>query len=280
METLSFKEFVDTLHLKIYKTYSIKVIEDFILENNLIKYFNKNQNNNYGKWIVKKDDTILFSFYNQTFKDRYIENYVMIEIHGLKKYSETDTIKNYFYLELLKKLNDTNQQYYLQRLDYAIDINKKAEHIFLYKHSKGSKFNTLKDFDFTSTSKGNYRLEVDNKKFNSNRLNRLTMYDKKLKENLDETVTRVEISLLPNSFREIRKKDDNNFFTTIQNEIQKYKIYYFEDKVKREECIEYYDGKNYSISERVISKLDKKYLVHSQKLKFDFKSLEDFFCHF
>ena len=47
---------IDSIHIKTY-TIDKSVIKDFIEENNLTKFYNKNKNNKYGKNIVKKDKT-------------------------------------------------------------------------------------------------------------------------------------------------------------------------------------------------------------------------------
>jgi hypothetical protein len=278
---LSFEEYIDSVHIKIYQTKAIEIIEEFIQENNLKKYYNKNQHNDYKKAIVKLNNTILFSYYYQTFKDYFIEDFIIIEAHGLKRYSIEDKIKSKYYTLLLQKLTKAKEQYHLQRLDYSIDIDKEANNIFLYKEAKGSNYNSLANFDFKSTTNGNYRLEVDNENYNSNRKDRATIYDKQLKEDLEETKTRIEISLLPQTFRELRKLDDSqNFLTYLKKEIDKYKIYYFKDIELLNSCIKFYKNKNYSINSRTLKKLNKKYLSYSDKIDLDFNNLETFFCNF
>ena len=278
---VNFKEFIDSIHIKIYQTKAIETIENFIKENNLKKYYNKNKHNDYKKAIVKLDNTILFSYYYQTFKDYFIEDFIIIEAHGLKRYSIEDKIKSKYFTQLLQELTKAKEQYHLQRLDYSIDINQEAENIFLYKEAKGSNYNPLANFDFKDEENGNYRLEVDNENYNSNRNDRATIYDKQLKEDLEDTTTRVEISLLPNTFRKLRKKDDAiNYLSYLKDEINKYKIYYFEDTKLRNDCIEFYDSENYSVKSRTLKKLEKHHLKHSSKIDLDFNSLEKFFCNF
>ena len=136
---LDYSENIDSIHLKIMDMETLKIIDDYIEEENLDKRRFKNSNNKWSRWVIKKDETILFSYYKQTFKDHYVEDYIMIEVHGLKKYSTADTIKQNYLTKLLVKLTKEKKQYFVQRLDYSIDINQKTEHIFLYKNSKGSK---------------------------------------------------------------------------------------------------------------------------------------------
>lgn len=280
-ENLSFKEYIDSVHIKIYQTKAIATIERFIEKNNLKKYYNKNQHNDYKKAIVKENNIILFSFYYQTFKDYFIEDFIIIEVHGLKKYSKEDKIKNNYFINLLQELAKDKEEYHLQKLDYSIDINQEANNIFLYKEAKGSNYNSLANFDFKSSTSGNYRLEIDNENYNSNRKNRATIYDKKLKENLSDTTTRVELSLLAQTFRDLRKLDDSqNFLSYLKREINTYKIYYFKDTELLNSCIEFYKNENYSIKSRTLKKLEKKYLRYSEKIELDFKNLENFFCNF
>jgi len=280
-ENLSFKEYIDSVHIKIYQTTAIATIERFIEKNNLKKYYNKNQHNDYKKAIVKENNIILFSFYYQTFKDYFIEDFIIIEVHGLKKYSKEDKIKNNYFINLLQELAKDKEEYHLQKLDYSIDINQEANNIFLYKEAKGSNYNSLANFDFKSSTSGNYRLEIDNENYNSNRKNRATIYDKKLKENLSDTTTRVELSLLAQTFRDLRKLDDSqNFLSYLKREINTYKIYYFKDTELLNSCIEFYKNENYSIKSRTLKKLEKKYLRYSEKIELDFKNLENFFCNF
>ena len=135
---VNFKEFIDSIHIKIYQTSAIDTIEKFIQDNHLTKYYNKNLHNDYKKAIVKLNNTILFSYYYQTFKDNFIEDFIIIEFHGLKKYSQEDKIKSKYLTQLLQELTKAKEQYFLQRLDYSIDIDKEASNIFLYKEAKGS----------------------------------------------------------------------------------------------------------------------------------------------
>jgi hypothetical protein len=87
--------------------------------------------------------------------------------------------------------------------------------------------------------------------------------------------------LLPQTFRNLRKLDSSSkFLSYLKNEISKYKIYYFEDIDLKNDCIDFYESSNYSISKRAINKLNKNYLKYSDKVDLDFNSLEEFFCNF
>ena len=266
---------IDSIHIKTY-TIDKSVIKDFIEENNLTKFYNKNKNNKYGKNIVKKDKTILFSYYSQKIKYDSRLSYTMLEIHGLKKYSSQDTTKKEYLLKLLLHLKKNNIEYDIQKLDYSIDIeNIKLENIFLYKNSKRNSFNNIVNHDI----KEPFILE-NSKAYNTNRNNRLIAYDKALKEGLEEEILRIEINLYPNTFRKIRKKDNiENLLIDIKDSLEIYEIYIIKEEEIRNKIIEFHRENNYKTNKRVRSKL-LKLLDEYKKIKFDYLCIEELLCYF
>ena len=247
---------IDSIHIKVYQSNTL-VILDYIKINNLSKYYNPNKHNKYGKQIVKKNNTILFSYYKQTSQYTSFNDYLMLEIHGLKKYNTEDQIKEDTLYDLLHHLKLNQVQYDIQKLDFSIDIkNIKLQNIFLYKTTKGKKINDISIHDISKP----YILEQA-VEHNDNRNNRCIIYDKKEKEQLEslkDELLRIEISLYPNVFRQIRKLDDDSLIQReIQKQIEKYQIFIISDTKKRNLIQQYHKDHDYKSNQRVRTRLEK-----------------------
>jgi len=268
---------IDSINIKTY-TLDKSIIQDFIEENNLTKFYNKNKNNKYGKSIVKKDNTILFQYYSQSNKFNSLLSYTMLEVHGLKKYSSKDITKKEFLLKLLVHLKKNNIEYDIQKLDYSIDIeNQKLENIFLYKNSKRNSFNNILNHDIKTP----FILE-NSIAYNTNRNNRLIAYDKSLKEDLEEEILRIEINLYPNIFRQIRKKDNiENLLIDIKKALEIYEIYIIKEEELRNKIVLFHKESNYKTNKRVRAKILKMLdEVDYKKIEFDYSSIEELLCYF
>lgn len=272
---------IDTIHIKIY-TSNTNVIKQYIKTNNQIEYYNKNKNNKYGKNIVKKDNVILFQYYNQNSSYSSFQDYTMIEVHGLKKYNKQDKIKKENLVNLFLYLKTNNLEYDIQKIDYAIDIkNISIKNLYIRKNTKRNKLNDIKKIDNTNIKLNPFILE-NTDKYNTNRNNRLIAYDKSYKENLDENILRLEISLYPQVFRQIRKLDNPGIILNeIIKQIEKYKIYIIEDTNKRDEIQDLHKNNGYKNNKRINEKLDK--LINNTDHKivnYTYNDIGDMLCYF
>ena len=273
---------IDTIHIKAY-TSDIAIIQSFIKHNNLISFYKSNKNNKYGKTVVKnKNNVILFSFYKQSSIFSSFQDYVMIEIHGLKKYNEQDKIKKANLLKLLIHLKSNNISYDIQKLDYAIDIkNKNIDNVLIIKQSKRNKLNDISNTNKTDLILKPFILE-STEKYNTNRNSKCIIYDKKYKEKMKNELLRIEINLYPNTFRQIRKLDKPELtLQEIAKNIEKYSILTFEDKQDRNKIAEFQTSTDNKNNARV--NIKRELLLNTIKheiIKYDYKDIEDLLCYF
>lgn len=158
-----------------------------------------------GTYIFKEKNNYIFTLKDQKNND---EAYQIISFNGFKKYKKRDYLIIKAFTNILNILKDNSIDYYLTKIDLAIDFyNIELEYIKNTHRLKqrGLKTNLLinlneDQLNDIKQNKATFYLEAPVKK-NSKRKQRAYIYNKSKKEKIKDNIYRFEVSL--NNFNEL-----------------------------------------------------------------------------
>lgn len=157
--------------------------------------------------------------------------YINIICAGLKSYNDyTDEIKDSFLLTICSWLNIKKIAFTIRELDCNIDAYCSYDNFYVMqvRSSPNRKFNANEEQMFTTTKylqrKSKYKSSATSALF----------YDKQLKENLDEQISRCEIKFI---LKKEHSSSTGSIYNKISNGFNRYAIYYFSDLRVKEDVI-------------------------------------------
>ena len=149
--------------------------------------------------------------------------YINIVSAGLKSYDDCiDEIKDSFLLTICSWFNDNRVNFSIRELDCNIDANCSYInfHVMQVRSSPNRRFNANEEQMFTTT-----RYLQRKSKYKSTATSAL-FYDKQIKENLDEELSRCEFKFI---FKKKHTISMDSLYKKISNVFNRYAVYYFND---------------------------------------------------
>ena len=149
--------------------------------------------------------------------------YINIVSAGLKSYDDCiDEIKDSFLLTICSWFNDNRVNFSIRELDCNIDANCSYInfHVMQVRSSPNRRFNANEEQMFTTT-----RYLQRKSKYKSTATSAL-YYDKQVKENLDEELSRCEFKFI---FKKEHTISMDSLYKKISNGFNRYAVYYFND---------------------------------------------------
>ena len=157
--------------------------------------------------------------------------YINIVSAGLKSYDDySDEIKDSFLLTICSWFNDNRVNFSIRELDCNIDANCSYInfHVMQVRSSPNRRFNANEEQMFTTT-----RYLQRKSKYKSTATSAL-FYDKQIKENLDEELSRCEFKFI---FKKKNTISMDSLYKKISNGFNRYAVYYFNDLKLKEDII-------------------------------------------
>lgn len=247
------------------------------------KYYLDKHGNYIYQDIINNKVTNLFTLANH--KDNQGKQYQLLEFNGFKKYKQRDIHLHKAFKQVIELLNDNDIDYYLSKIDLAIDFYNTD--IKNFKGTNRKKTNVVtfsidslneQELEDIRLNKNTFYLEKQVKN-NSRREQRAYIYNKSIKEQLEiDNLYRFEISL--NNFSKIFKE---HIISTIELNYltSHYKIK--RDIDTKEEIVKQQIYNSFYLIElkllliKEIKKRLNKYIIEHQNktISFDFSLLEE-----
>ena len=157
--------------------------------------------------------------------------YINIVSAGLKSYDDCiDEIKYSFLLTICSWFNDNRVNFSIRELDCNIDANCSYInfHVMQVRSSPNRRFNANDEQMFTTT-----RYLQRKSKYRSTATSAL-YYDKQVKENLDEELSRCEVRFI---FKKEHTISMDSLYKKISNGFNRYAVYYFSNLKLKEDVL-------------------------------------------
>jgi hypothetical protein len=226
---------IDSIVFIIKNTDAYTDIKHFVQDNGLIQQKNyklgySNDSFKQFNFLVKDNNKVVFSYYKYEYKDKSTHQntkYTKLAFHGLKSYdNQIDTIRMNALFALFEHLLNKGHKPYIAQLDIALDIPTDMQCIMVMRtNTKGIPRNKQSESDLTA---GIHYVEADLPN-GRKKSNRACLYNKGLKSSLNEEMTRFEISIKEDGFRQIHK--DCHFYPYYN--IDLFQKYLLDEIIKR-----------------------------------------------
>lgn len=255
---MKYQTTIDTVGLQIdsiYEDTRNAILEEILalyIKNNLYiahKNYPINQHSNFyireyhiyaNNVVIASISTRSFSVKNRVTNQVITTYYITLEFAGLMSYNEKlDKTSNDTLLKTCAYLNTKNITFKLTGMDICIDLNTKYENVLALCTRKSPKTeyyraNEVQFYDTTS-----YLEKIPRIKLNL-AVQRTYLYDKSIKENLPNNLTRFEVKLQPKFFN----KNRNNIISGIINVLDRYHVMYLPNKKEKNYLMEQYDNQH------------------------------------
>lgn len=284
---------IDSIVLIIKYTDAFTDIKQYVLDNGFTqlrssKFGYATAEAEYDKFnfLVKDNDKVVFSYYSYVYKDKSTHQnikYTKLSFHGLKTHHDPiDTIRMNTLFALFEHMLNKGHKPYITQLDIALDVPTSMQRIMIIRtQTKSVQRNKQSESDLTA---GIHFVEPEGTK-GRKRPHKACLYNKGLKSSLDETMTRFEISVKEDGFRQIHKDYSyypyysmDKFQAYLLGELLKrvsyYKVIQFETIEQCSEAIKVFDDNGMKWNPRTRKKLNP--LIEGMEVTIDEETIRAF----
>lgn len=228
------------LLMKFYKVNDLMLIPQTILTTD-------GKENEIHRLCQKTNLRTTISYINRNGNQYSNDTYTTFTFSGLKRYKNSkDAIRQKILNNFIQFLHTNNISFKIKKVDISFDMKvnkrKSIKHFFPIRSNKmGLRQSINSPFDYYEDT----TLYVENKNIKKPSM-KAYIYDKSIKENLDEKIIRFEISL--RKFDNKTSEEFESFWNHINKQISKYNLYFFNDKANCDKNKRIYRNSNFKLS--------------------------------